>query len=169
MTDVTTNPTTQPTQTNTPETKENTMTDTNIQATQDPQAQTNPKEEEMTNSTNPTKEVNFAQKLAAHGAACAKQGHEVGKHYLMVVMDSANRVIGFEKDSTPEGVMSKLTKYGKAAVYYTVYAVMAIPSYISGVFIGFVAGLFGRKIDYTKVAEQLSQEETVVEQGTVNP
>lgn len=106
--------------------------------------------------------ITFAD-IAAKSKANAVHSHNVGKSYVMFVTDKFGQLIGLEKDATAEGVKAKLAKYGKLAAYYTVYAVVAVPAYLSGFLVAGIAGLFGKKIDLAK-----AKEEVVKAGGTVH-
>lgn len=105
-------------------------------------------------------------KAGAHRTVqSAKAGHEAGKLYVMYVTDKFGRFLGIHKDTDEEGLMANLKKYGKLAVYYTVYAVIAVPMYTSVFIAQFTLGLFGKSLDLAKVKAELEANGKLVKKG----
>ena len=95
----------------------------------------------------------------------AKAGHDAGKTYVMYVTDKFGRFLGIHEATTEEGVIVNLKKYGKLAVYYTVYAVVAVPLYVAMFLTQFTLGLFGKSLDLSEMKAELEKNGKLVKKG----
>ena len=95
----------------------------------------------------------------------AKAGHDAGKTYVMYVTDKFGRFLGIHEATTEEGVIANLKKYSKLAVYYTVYAVVAVPLYVTMFLTQFTLGLFGKSLDLSEMKAELEKNGKLVKKG----
>ena len=123
-------------------------------------------------STTETKKEGLFARMKANAKAgadrtveAAKAGHDAGKTYVMYVTDKFGRFLGIHEATTEEGVIANLKKYSKLAVYYTVYAVVAVPLYVTMFLTQFTLGLFGKSLDLSEMKAELEKNGKLVKKG----
>lgn len=123
-------------------------------------------------STTETKKEGLFARMKANAKAgadrtveAAKAGHDAGKTYVMYVTDKFGRFLGIHEATTEEGVIANLKKYSKLAVYYTVYAVVAVPLYVAMFLTQFTLGLFGKSLDLSEMKAELEKNGKLVKKG----
>lgn len=131
----------------------------------------------LTTTVQPAKKEGLMARMKAKAQAggartleAARSANDAGKTYVMYVTDKFGNLLGVFEDTTEEGVMNNLKKYSKLGVYYTVYAVVAVPLYTSIFLTQFVLGLFGKSLDLAKMKKELETSGRLVKKGeTTNP